>query len=503
MKMEMKSARSAIKLSIALTALSLLFCGNPSNSSLFRMYTQSDPGKLDPFYSTDVVSGRILAMICNGLFAVDERGVLIRDLAEWHDFDGTTLRVRIWPKVYFHNGRECTADDVIFSLNRVRLGENPTSPRKWVFSSVSSIEKADRYSLVIRLARRHATFPFLLTTPAGFITAPESDFTSGSIIGTGPFKLTEWKQDERIVLLRHNEYFKGRPKIRGVEYRIIPEDLMARFEFTSGNLDYFELPLLGKAFQSEISYTFIDMPETGVHYIAMNNRRFPFTEKPFRRALNMAINKQEIIHALFDSRFAIAHGPVPQTLSGYHSKSLPVMEYNPLFAKRIFAEMGIGQKRLTLLVKADYQYELVSRMIQHFLVDAGLSVSVQTLEWSALKSRVLRGDFDMAYFTWYGDYPEPENFLVPLFHSRNAGMGGNRAFFAHEKVDRLLEESMQTVDTQKRFDIYRRTEGIIRDEAPWIFLWTSVKRVALSKRVRGFTAYPAFTAFKGESLYFE
>ncbi len=501
--MEMKSARIALKFLITTTGLLLLFCGNPSNSFLFRIYTQSDPGKLDPFYSTDVVSGRILTMICNALFAIDERGLLVGDLAEWYHFDGRTLRVRLCRGVLFHNGRECTADDVIFSLNRVRVSANPTSPRKWIFSSVSSIEKADRYSLIIRLSRTHATFPFLLTTPAGFIVAPESDFISARLIGTGPFKLTEWKQDEKIVLLRHDVYFKGKPNIEGVEYRIIPEDLMARFEFSSGNLDYFELPLLGKAFQGDNKYDVVDMPEPSVHYIALNNTRFPFSEKRFRRALNMAIDKNAILHALFDSRFKIACGPVPDGTGGFDAGTQPVLEYNPSSAREIIDEMDMKGKRLTLLVKADYQFELAARMIQHFLSKAGLDVRVQTLEWSALKSRVIRGDFDMAYFTWYGDYPEPENYLVPLFHSRNAGVGGNRAFFSSEKVDTLLEESQQMVDKQKRFDIYRRAEGIIREEAPWIFLWTSAKRVALSMRVRGFTAYPAFTAFKGESLYLE
>lgn len=471
--------------------------------SLFRMYTQSDPGSLDPFFSTDVVSGRILAMICNGIFTIDAHGNLVGEIAESFNFDGKHLHIQLRRGIFFHNGRECTSDDVIFCLNRIRYGENPTSPRKWIFSSVKHIKKNNAYSLSIFLNKHHATFPFLLTLPSCFIVAPESNFAKNTVVGTGPFKLSEWKQDERIVLLRNSRYFKGCPSIEGIEYRIIPDDLTARFEFTSGNLDYFEVPLFLKKLQVGKKYNCIDIPDPIVHYVALNNRRFPFSNARFRRALNMAIDKKAIVKALFDSRFELIYGPIPQGIGGYNSNSNDILEYNPTLAQQIFKEFNTSKKRFTLLVKADYQFEVIARAIQYFLEKSGFQITVRTLEWSALKSKVLRGDFDMAYFTWYGDYPEPENYLFPLFHSRNAGIGGNRSFYARKEVDLLLEKAQQNVDAQKRFDIYRQVEGIILEDAPWIFLWTSKKRIALSERVKGFVPPPSYSAFRGEALYFE
>ncbi|MCX7679213.1 MAG: ABC transporter substrate-binding protein [Spirochaetes bacterium] len=499
----MKLVRITISTAVICCPL-LLYCNAKStNLSLFRMYTQSDPGTLDPFFSTDVVTGRILAMICNGLFTFDERGNLVGDLAESFRFNGKELHICLRRGVLFHNGRECTADDVIFSFNRVRFGENPTSPRRWIFSHVEKIEKINSHFLSITLRKVHATFPYTLTMPACFIVSPESNFSSRAIIGTGPFKLSKWKQDERIVLLRHDRYFKGMPAIEGIEYRIIPDDLMARFEFTSGNLDYFEFPLFCKNFQIKKKYNFIDIPEPIVHYIALNNKRVPFSNARFRYGLNIAIDRNAIAKALFDSRFAIAHGPVPQSIAGYRTKHDFSLKFNPQAARKIFFELKNATRQFTLLVKADYQYEVISRMVQQFLVDAGLDVVVQALEWSALKSKVLRGDFDMAYFTWYGDYPEPENYLFPLFHSRNAGVGGNRAFYENREVDVLLERAQQTVDVQKRFDIYRQVEAIIQKDVPWIFLWTSTKRIVLSERVKGFVPFPSYSAFKANELYFE
>nr|HPJ40653.1 hypothetical protein [Spirochaetota bacterium] len=127
-------------------------------------------------------------------------------------------------------------------------------------------------------------------------------------------------------------------------------------------------------------------------------------------------------------------------------------------------------------------------------------VEIVPLEWSALKSRTFRGDFDMAYFTWIADYPEPENFFYPLFYSRNAGAGGNRSFYRSADVDRLIETARRATNRQKRFDIYRRIEGIILNEAPWIFLWYADKRIALGSRVKDYTPYPIFSGFKGNHI---
>ena len=460
---------------------------------------QSDPGKLDPFYSADVISGRVLTMLCNGIFAVGGDGSLVPDLAERYSFNGRKLSVRLKSGVLFHDGRELTADDAVFSLERVRTSHNPTSPRKWMFSTVKSVRKTGRYDLVIDLARTHATFPYLLTMPGSYIVSPGSDFERGRVIGTGPFYLAEWRQDERLLLLRNERYFGAKARVAGVEFRIIPEDLTARFEFVNGTLDYFETPYLARLDFDEKAARVCDLPELSVQYVAINNARAPFDKKEFRLALNLAIDRRAVMKALFSGRFTVSGGPVPPGTGGYRpaQREFP---YDPERARGLISSLGLGGFRVTLLVKADHQVALVAQMLQHFLEQAGLRVTVLPLEWSAMKSRTLRGDFDLAYFTWHADYPEPENFLYPLFHSASAGAGGNRSFFSDARVNALLDAARAEVDREKRFDIYRKAERIICDEAPWVFLWFGDKRIALSGRVGGFRPYPVFTVFKANEI---
>ncbi len=499
MKTEKNSPHLIRNITAALAVL-MASCGSVKDPRYFHTYTQSDPGILDPFYSTDVISGRILTMICNGLFAVDHEGKLACDLAESYSFDGTRLSVTLRSGVRFHDGEELTADDVLFSFRRVRDSSNPTSPRRWMFASVADMEKKGRYRITLKLKTPHAVFPYLLTMPGSFILSRNSDFSRRRIIGTGPFRLAEWKQDESILLLRHDAYFRGKPGVEGIEYRIIPEDLTARFEFASGKLDYFEMPFLSSIDPEPGKGRTVDIPELSVHYIALNCSRAPFNDRRFRRALNRAVDGRTIMRSLFPGRFVLSTGPVPPGTGGYAPVSDSVTPFDPAGSRKDIEKLGLHGYRITLLVKADNQAVLTARLVQHFLSSAGLDVAVLPLEWSAMKSRTLRGDFDMAYFTWHADYPEPENFLGPLFHSANIGPGGNRSFFSDHRVDALLDMARRTIDREKRFDIYRRAEGIIRSEAPWIFLWFGGKRVSLSERVHGFEPYRVFTAFKGDGI---
>lgn len=486
----------------ALLAAALLSsCGGAGDPRYFHTYMQSDPGMLDPFYSADVVSGRVLTMLCNGLFAIGYDGSLTGDLAESHTFDGRKLSVRLRRGVLFHDGRELTADDVVFSLERMRTSSNPTSPRKWMFSTVRSVKKTGRYGVDIELTRTHATFPYLLTMPGSYIVSPASDFRNGRVIGTGPFYLAEWRQDERLLLLRNENYFGGKARVAGVEFRIIPEDLTARFEFSNGTLDYFETPYLARLGFDEAKVRMCDLPELSVHYVAINTSRAPFDKRLFRHALNRAVDRRAIMAALFNGRFTVSDGPVPPGTGGYRTR-MPGDPFDPAWARRTIGELGLTGFRVTLLIKADHQVALIAQMLQHFLEGAGLRVTVLPLEWSAMKSRTLRGDFDLAYFTWHADYPEAENFLYPLFHSSSAGAGGNRSFFSDARVDALLDAARAEVDREKRFDIYRRAERIIGDEAPWVFLWFGDKRIALSGRIGGFRPYPVFTVFKGNEIFF-
>ncbi len=477
----------------------LTACQKERSKGFFNTYIQSDPARLDPFYSTDVVSGRILAHLFNGLFKIDKQGKCQKDLLYDYSFDGKLLKAELRRDIFFHNGRKLTSKDVVFSFIRIMNSSNPTSPRKWVFRNIKTINTAGDYKFFIRLRKPSSTLLYLLTMPNCYIISEEAYNSKGEILGTGPFMLSEWKRDDRIVLVKNTRYFSDKPRVSGIIYKIIPEDLTARFEFLNKTIDYFELPYLANINLNKYRIMLMDAPELSVHYIALNTSRYPFNDRLFRKALNMAIDRNTIMKSLFKNRFVKAAGPVPPVIGDYRSIKDSIL-YNPSEAGKIIERTGNKGKELILCLKADHQVSLICQMIQHFLNKAGLNVKIREMEWSALKAAALKGEYDMAYFSWFADYPEAENFLYPLFFSGNRGAGGNRSYYANKEVDRLLIEAREIVDNGKRFAVYQQIERIILDDAPWIFLWYGDKRIALSGRVKMFVPYPIYNGMKGNEI---
>lgn len=488
----------------AFTAIILisLSCHKKPDRGYFYSYIQSDPGKLDPFYSTDVVSGRVLAKFCNGLFRIDAKGKLCKDLVFNYSFNGKVLTARLRDDAFFHDGQAVSADDVVFSFNRIRNSENPTSPRKWIFKNIKRIIAVEKKIVRIELYKDSATFLYLLTMPGCYIISKDSYQQGGEIIGSGPFMISEWKRDDHIKLDRNTEYFDGDPLIKGIVLKIIPEDLTARFEFLNSTLDYFELPFLANIDLDKENGRCINTNELSVHYIALNTQREPFDNRLFRRALNMAVDKKRIMRTLFRGRFIPAAGPIPPEVGEFTSQAAPI-HYDPRKAKEIINRIRPADREFTINIKTDHQVALIVQMIQYYLNEAGLNVKIREMEWSALKAATLKGDFEMAYFTWHADYPEVENFLFPLFYSGNHGAGGNRSFFTNAEVDRLLDIAGVTVDTRRRNGIYRKIERIIIDEAPWIFLWYGDRKIALSDRIKDFSPYPIYNGMKGNEITFK
>ncbi|MBF0545922.1 MAG: ABC transporter substrate-binding protein [Candidatus Riflebacteria bacterium] len=495
-------------------------------NAVFRGYLTSEPANLDPAKGVDVNEGIVQAKIFNGLLTYDENMKMVPDLAESWEVaeDGRTFNFHLRKDVRFHNGQPFSSKDVVFSFQRI-LAANTCSPRTWVFekivgssevmkgiaSEVVGIKVLDDYNIQICLSEPFAPFLSLLTMPAAFIlpSGSASEIADGAFFekpsGTGPFMIISRERDSHIKLAAYDGYHGSKPYISGIEYRVIPESMKAEMEFESGNIDILQLnPTNYERFESRLenSGRVKDVPAMNVFYVGLNNQKPPFDDPKVRRALNYLINRESIINAVFKGRGKAAHGSIPPGILGYSDK-LEGYGFNLKKGCELLKEAGFSPEhplKFDLYQKSSQSAFEITRLVQGELKKAGVSVNLRSMEWSALKDAINKGEAEAFYLSWYGDYPDGENFLYPLFHSKNWGSGGNRSRYRNVKVDSMLDEALKIQDPLKRAEAYQQVDRAVVEEAPWIYLWHLNETYLLGGNLEKMPFSPMFAFDKGISI---
>ena len=334
----------------------------PKKEGFLYLRLNTNPTTLDPALVVDVTGASIAAKIFNCLVRFDQDLHLRPDLAEKWEVspDGKTYTFFLHRGILFSNGREVTADDIKYSFERV-LNPTTRSPRTWVFDriegaqefmknqaqEVSGITVNDTYTLTIHLKKPFGPFLSLLSLTTASVVPKEeveqwrADF-SFHVVGTGPFMLNEWQHSQHLCLVRDPKYFRSPPHIKGILYRIIPEDLTAIVEFEIGNLDIIRIPApeFHKYYTHPGKHYIKEQPGLDIYYLGLNCQQPPLNDVRVRQAICMAIDREKIRTTLFEKRGLLASGPVPPLLR----KSFPPLKdyfpYNPTRARELLKKAG-------------------------------------------------------------------------------------------------------------------------------------------------------------------
>jgi ABC-type transport system substrate-binding protein len=505
-----------------LTFLLLLSCtGAKLKPGYVYFRLKTDPTTLDPARIVDVTGGSISAKLFNGLVRFgDDLGVVPDIASRWSiSDDGLIYTFYLRPDVKFTNGRAVVADDFKYSFERV-LRPETKSPRTWLFDyvlgagefmrgeadEVAGIRVVGDHTLEIELREAFSPFLGLLTMPNAYVVLREEverlgpEFSSNPV-GTGPYVLEIWQAGREMVLRARKDYFDGAAKVEGIVYRLIPEDLTAMAEFELGNLDAIAIPASAyKRYTGSPKWSGQITSSEGLntYYLGLNCSRAPFDNPEVRRAANMAIDVDRILATVYEGRGKRATGPVPDILRRWVPPE--AYRYDPDKARAVFGAEGVSGREINFFINADPEVIDMAEVIQAYLNDAGLNVRIKQLEWSAFKEAVNNGEADMFWLSWWADYPDPENFLFPTFHSANRGPGGNRSLYANHEVDALIVAGQREPDEKLRDEYYQQAEDIIVDDAPWVFFWHRTDFMVRRPRLVGFAMHPVYTMDKGLEL---
>lgn len=483
----------------------------------FRLVT--NPSTLDPALIVDVSASTIAAKLFNGMVRLDGSLQVVSDLAEqWTlSADGRRYRFHLRRDIRFPDGRPVVAADVQYSYQRV-LDPKTKSPNTWIFQHVRGMDAfragrtkdvagfrvIDPHTFEIELNQPFAPFLRMLTMTPAFVVQREAVEQKGQGFGhhpsgTGPFALSRWLPDHELVLTRKIDYFGGQPKVQGIVYRIIPEDLTALAEFELGNLDVAALPASAFAkYANDPKWRdrMAVLRGMNTYYLGMNCARAPMNDARLRRAVSQAIDRGKILQTFYEGRGRLAAGPVPDLLRTWPSPLQPY-PYDPPAAKALIRTLGAEGMSLDLYVTADQEVVDIAEIVQASLREIGLTVRIKQLEWSAYKDAINRGEADLFWLSWWADYPDAENFLFPLFHSGNHGPAGNRTRYTNPAVDHLIEQGQAARSDRLRDAAYQQAEAIIVRDAPWVYLWHKNEYLVMQPWVHGFRPYPVYTIDKG------
>lgn len=488
----------------------------------YRLNT--NPTTLDPALIVDVTGGLIAAKIFNGLVKIGDDLQIIPDIAERWEItpDGLTYVFKLRHGIKFSNGREIKAQDFKYSFERL-LNPSTKSPNTWVLEKISGarafiegkspeitgLRVIDDYTLQISLEKSFSPFLKLLSMTAAYVIPKEEveklgpDFSSHPV-GTGLYVLKNWTPQTEIILERRADYFEKDAGVKGIIYRIIPEDLTAVSEFELGNIDILTIPsseytrFTGDPSKKDMISSIEGL---NTYYLGFNCSKPPFNNTNARKAIVYAIDKEKIFKTIYEKRGRIAYGPIPDKLRKWHIQNK--YEYNPELAKKIIKEIGLNGKTINFYITADQEIIDIAEVIQSYIEAAGINVKIKQLEWSAYKKAVNEGEAEIFYLSWWADYPDPENFLFPLFHSSNHGAAGNRTRYTNHLVDKLIEKAQFAYDEKERISLYSEAEKLIIEEVPWLCLWHKTEYTIRQPWVKNYKTYPIYSMDKGTDIFID
>jgi peptide/nickel transport system substrate-binding protein/oligopeptide transport system substrate-binding protein len=424
--------------------------------------------------------------------------------------DGITYTFHLHSGVKFHDGKPLTSKNVVASFQRV-LDPATKGGRGWPLypikgaedfaagkaKTVAGLAAPDDSTVVMTLKEPLAIFPKMLTMPVTSIVPdnPAADFGQKPV-GSGPWKFVEWRHDDYLRFAKNPDYFDGPPKTDSLMARIIPEMSTATAEFEAGNVDVLNVPdQTSKSWETDPAKKNLltSTPALRFWYVAINVTRGPLKDPRVRQALNYAVDVPTMLAQVMAGRGAIANGVVPPVLDGYDAnrKAYP---HDVAKAKQLLTAAGFANGiDLDLWASTTDQSPRISQTLQANLAEAGIRAKIIQRDASSMREAARKGQTDLALKEWWADYPDAENFLYPLLHSKNRGPGGNVSFYSNSKFDGLVDQAHREQDEAKRNSIYTQADQLEFDEAPMIYLFFYKDLYAVQPWIKGFKVPAIFS----------
>lgn len=516
--------KRAAALGITASAANTLFIRDPlvvtagpsaKRGGTVRVMGHQEVASLSPDDDNPTVHWVITTQLHNALVEGNEFNVIEKVLAEHYEVtpDGLRYTFKLRKGVKFHDGSELTADDVKYTfewyMNPVNAANHASN-----FKSVEKVETPDKYTVVARMKEPFA--PFLVNTASTFIYSARYHGRIGEKayksqpMGTGAFKLREWRPAEYTIVEAFDGHFRGRPSIDQFRQDVVPEASVRAIALRTGTSDSATWPLLAEdnlALEANPNFTVFRTSSTSLNHFPINNKLPQLSDKRVRQAMMHAIDRQRLIDDVFRGTALIADSIFPPSMRTWYDRNIKKYPYDQARARSLLEEagwrMGPGNVRVkdgqrlsfTLaVITGDRARRPEAEIVQQDLVHVGIEMRIIERPVATILAQLPKGELDASLFNWpYNSgvlEPDPSILL-------RTGSVRNFAQISNAQLDQLLDQGLREVDVKRRQKIYTEVQRIFVEEVPVLYMMFWDWFTVFSKRIKGLPAKPE----DGSALY--
>ncbi len=456
-------------------------------------FVRPSPGTLDPQMVGDINSAFYVAQVFSGLVSLDKNLQIVADLAEsWEvQGNGTTYVFHLRQTAKFQSGKQVTAQDVKYSIERAAAPATGsavtalylndivgvTEKLAGTANQVSGVEVVDNSTVRITIKAPVPYFLAKLVHPVAFVLNQQNVTSGGSTWftkpdGTGPFKVRGWEPGVVMALERNDSYYRGQPKLQFALIRHIGGDPLLMYQTGETDLAFIGADNISKVegpsnpVNSQLQVT----PELSITYVGFNTKQAPFDDPRARQAFAMAIDRDSLVIKDLGGTVEKATGILPKGMPGYNSKLAPI-PFDASQAKTLWQQV-LADKKLQLtevkMLVPGFGTAIDTKLADMWQATLGVKVTFDGMLGNDYAASLARGGDHLYEFGWIADYPDPQNFLDVLFHGLAINNFGQ---YKNAQVDSLLVAARTEQTSQTRLQDYQQAEDLLIKDAAAIPLW--------------------------------
>lgn len=461
--------------------------GGDSSGGDIVVAISAEPDQLDPHKSTAYASFQVLENVYDTLVQPNEELEMEPALAEsWETSeDQLTWTFKLQEGVTFHDGEDFTADDVVYSYERIIDEELSNAYR---FESVKSVRAVDDNTVEITVKRPTPNLLALIGGFKGMAIVSEQNVKTGDIgrnpVGTGPFMLEEYTSGDSITLTANEDYWGGAPELSSVQYTFVSEPTVALANLQSGEVQWTDNlpPQQVETLESDDTVEIGIVPSNDYWYFATNQAREPFDDPRVRQALAYGIDREDITEAAKFGLATVNQTAIPETSQWYYDYA--PYSYDPDRAEQLLQEAGVEDLSIDLMVTNEYPETIqAAQVMASQYADIGVDLKIRTEDFATWLDEQSKGNFDMFLLGWLGNI-DPQDFYYGQHHSEGAN---NYQKYSNPEVDRLLDQAGEETDEAARKELYDQAVKIIVDEASYTYLYNPDVVQGWAPELEGYT----------------